>query len=737
MGPFIHTVNEHNGVATTQQQEQAHPKIATPPPAVDNRPLNALPAVKLPGNMDEVLDALEEPLLPPKEATAEREDGGVLLINANEAAAALAAQFSPPPSDVEPLPLRDQSPLHLQAEETKRDAEDPFADIYQDFKERELSPEPAGYRYVPLKGNDTASPVRLGGYGTEPSPLTARGITRPVHERGNLDPVDSATKYELLPPQDPAPSNQPLEALFDTKDANQSSRARGEGLASALALIDHSPLGLKTAAPRGGAAAKKTTASRKYLRRGMGHMASESAAKQLARRAAAASRGGRNYDPFATVDAALAELGHEERPNVRHPTALPAAQPKHAARHWGYQAALVQQPDIDQAPNFKKNFSKIHAKVDRRQRCFNVAAANAAKIEMPDFTTNFDEAPRPTTQAPLPQRRLRAGTGALSAVESDAFRGIDELLLNKKPPRHWGYEAAIVRQPEIDQAPHFKKTFARREQAGRTFGIKGAHRGGMAWFIPMSGGALRTKGGLAWVVDWDETPSSSSAPASGALMPANTAGTAVTLPSGFASNETIPMSATLDRSTLPAAPVLATAVEDDDDDENQNHNGNDDGDDRQYWKRTDSTVTSSSHHTDTAGGESSGSKPKKGSKLKKLASKLIHSFGKHKTHHDDTFAGRGAPRAVRTSAYPLGLPVAPVLEKQRIKEMRRQGVAVPAPKDGDVRTDAAFVGPVNVNCPQVPTTPLPHTSSTAIDHNGPKMTSEAFGGADNTQVHSG
>jgi len=79
-------------------------------------------------------------------------------------------------------------------------------------------------------------------------------------------------------------------------------------------------------------------------------------------------------------------------------------------------------------------------------------------------------------------------------------RGIESRLLSKAPLRHWGYEAAIVRQPEIDQAPNYKRHVkVQRQRASRIHRV----RRGVAWDIPVYDRQRHEKGGLAWTIPMD------------------------------------------------------------------------------------------------------------------------------------------------------------------------------------------------------------------------------------------
>jgi hypothetical protein len=79
-------------------------------------------------------------------------------------------------------------------------------------------------------------------------------------------------------------------------------------------------------------------------------------------------------------------------------------------------------------------------------------------------------------------------------------RGIESRLLSKAPLRHWGYETAIVRQPEIDQAPNYKRHVkVQRQRASRIHRV----RRGVAWDIPVYDRQRHEKGGLAWTIPMD------------------------------------------------------------------------------------------------------------------------------------------------------------------------------------------------------------------------------------------
>jgi hypothetical protein len=91
-----------------------------------------------------------------------------------------------------------------------------------------------------------------------------------------------------------------------------------------------------------------------------------------------------------------------------------------------------------------------------------------------------------------------AGLGAQPVAA--AAGGFESRLLSKPPLRHWGYEAAIVQQPDIDQAPNYKRrVLVRRERTVRIHRM----RRGVAWSIPVYDRERHEKGGLSWTVPLD------------------------------------------------------------------------------------------------------------------------------------------------------------------------------------------------------------------------------------------
>lgn len=111
-------------------------------------------------------------------------------------------------------------------------------------------------------------------------------------------------------------------------------------------------------------------------------------------------------------------------------------------------------------------------------------------------------AQRPMLALQLQQQfGARPEMGFLGAQQAPlGARGIESRLLSKAPLRHWGYEATIVRQPEIDQAPNYKRHVkVQRQRASRIHRV----RRGVAWDIPVYDRQRHEKGGLAWTIPMD------------------------------------------------------------------------------------------------------------------------------------------------------------------------------------------------------------------------------------------
>ena len=104
-------------------------------------------------------------------------------------------------------------------------------------------------------------------------------------------------------------------------------------------------------------------------------------------------------------------------------------------------------------------------------------------------------------QLMLTQQQFGAQPGlGLPQQSAAGTRGIESRLLSKPPLRHWGYEPALVRQADIDQAPNFKRRVrVQRERAQRIHRV----RRGVAWDIPVYDRERHEKGGLAWTIPMD------------------------------------------------------------------------------------------------------------------------------------------------------------------------------------------------------------------------------------------
>jgi hypothetical protein len=107
----------------------------------------------------------------------------------------------------------------------------------------------------------------------------------------------------------------------------------------------------------------------------------------------------------------------------------------------------------------------------------------------------------------------RARLAATSHKASYAFRSThpltfgalsEDTVLSKPPTRHWGYEAALIHQPEIDQAPNFKSK-ARVRASKR---LRRRYRRAIAWMIPAYEGQQNERGGVAWLVTLEDVSSS-------------------------------------------------------------------------------------------------------------------------------------------------------------------------------------------------------------------------------------
>jgi hypothetical protein len=107
----------------------------------------------------------------------------------------------------------------------------------------------------------------------------------------------------------------------------------------------------------------------------------------------------------------------------------------------------------------------------------------------------------------------RARLAATSHKASYAFRSThplafgalrEDAVLSKPPTRHWGYEAALIHQPEINQAPNFKSK-ARVRSSKR---LRRRYRRAIAWMIPAYEGQQNERGGVAWLVTLEDASSS-------------------------------------------------------------------------------------------------------------------------------------------------------------------------------------------------------------------------------------
>jgi hypothetical protein len=95
------------------------------------------------------------------------------------------------------------------------------------------------------------------------------------------------------------------------------------------------------------------------------------------------------------------------------------------------------------------------------------------------------------------QRMAQAGgqTGGAMMTQGQQLRQM-------KPLRHWGYEAAIVCQPDIDQKPSFKRRY---DLSKPRVARKRIHRlrRGVAWDIPVYNKTRHERGGVSWTIALD------------------------------------------------------------------------------------------------------------------------------------------------------------------------------------------------------------------------------------------